>query len=70
MIEVTLAEAIDAVLRTNTEATDFDNGGSEFLRGQANLLAELFPIEGRTASDRTDDMILAIFAARAELVAE
>ena len=46
-----LEEAIEGVLAT-LEGSTLAEVNPEYLRGQVNLLAELFPVEGMTTSDR------------------
>lgn len=54
----TLDTAIESVLRTLEGSGELDDGFmSEFVRGQVNLLAEMFPITGRTTDERMDDLL-------------
>ena len=52
---MTLDEAIEAVLYT-LEGASLNEVDPEFLRGQVNLLAEMFPVEEMPTSERMDEI--------------
>lgn len=53
-----LDTAIEAVLRTLEGSGELDDGfQSEFVRGQINLLAEMFPIAEMPTSERMDELL-------------
>lgn len=55
----TFEEGIRAVMLT-MDGSDLRDVDPEYLRGQANLLAEMFPMPGVGTSERTDEILSTI----------